>query len=281
MQCRCPVIVILAIVWTTVHCATLQTFPDIRYAAQFVAFHGDQLNYNISNTVGQRWAGHLGIRHAQNPNDIFGFNPASPSTLTRAHRTDLLLNGTAYHGKVTKDNILFNEALQSPHGFSVVFYDVPLDQCTTADCGYNTLQNDVHASPLSSKLYAYPPSAPRAYRNLNYSACDDSWGEGCFNCATYTNSLGIASVEDSGLFKTYIPALASQTTSHCRCYVYGEWVHSEQCGRDYLPLCDYHNPIDTDDIEFDVPSAEITLDSHVFVDVDILMDGLQNDLSIG
>ena len=276
MLVRVICIAVLQAVWITVYSSTLQTFPGVPHTAQLIAFHGDQINYNIGNTVGQRWAGHLGVRYAQNSADIFGFNPSSPPSLTRAHRTDLLLNGTAYSGKVTIDNVLFEEALQSPHGFSVVFYDVPQDQCNTDDCGHHQLQQDVRASPLAHKLYAYPPSAPRAYRNLNYSACDDTWGESCFNCATYTTSLGILSVEDSGFFKTYIPTLAAQPTSHCRCYVSGEWVHSDFCARDFLPLCDYRNPAEEQIDMLTNPAPVRRIENGLF-DVDVLLDGASLD----
>lgn len=218
------------------------TFPVPSYSVQLVAFHGDQWNYNITTTIGQRWAGHLGIRYRTNAIEIFGFNPASPTDLTRSHRTDLLLNGTSYAGKVTNDNHLFEEALHSPFGFTVVFYDVPLDRCLHRDCGYQILRNDLQNSPLHHKHYAYPPSAPRAYRNLSYSACDHTWGESCFNCGTYIASLGIEPVEDSGLFINYIPELATQPTAFCRCYVSGEWMDSHYCVRDYLLECKYRNP---------------------------------------
>lgn len=225
------------------------TFPIPVYSVQLVAFHGDQWNYNITTTIGQRWAGHLGIRYQTNTFEIYGFNPASPTNMPRSHRTDLLLNGTAYAGKVTNDNHLFEEALHSPHGFTVVFYDVPHHRCTHNDCGYKILRRDFQSSPLNHKLYAYPPSAPRAYRNLNYSACDNTWGESCFNCGTYITSLGIKSVEESGLFVNYIPELAAQPTSFCRCYVGGEWMESHHCVRDYLLECEYRNPPSVTDVE--------------------------------
>lgn len=246
MLCLVSHLIAIHLVSVMAQSAQLNFFSNIQFTAQFVAFHGDQINYNTNNTVGQRWAGHLGVRFSQIPDEIFGFNPSSNENITREQRTEFLLNGLSYPGKVSKDANLFYEALQSPHGFTVVFYDVPNDACNTADCGYGKIQNDLLTSPLTNTFYAYPPTAPRAYKNINFSACDNLWGETCFNCATYTHSLGIAEVETSGLFMHYIPALAAQPTAHCKCIINGLWVRSVLCTRDFLSMCAYKNPTDGD-----------------------------------
>eukprot|EP01032_Pedospumella_encystans_P020056 gene20056-22794_t len=237
-----PSALFLAVVVLT-HAAATSKYPPVQYTTQLLAFHGDQTNYDINSTVGLRWAGHLGIRYAHSAEDIYGFMPASPPSMPLYHLIDVLLNGTSFQGNVSRDNHRFEESFLSPHGFTVVFYDVPLEKCRTPDCGYIHLQQDLLASPLAHKAYAFPPSAPREYRNHDYSACDTTWGQSCFNCGTYTTSLGIEAVEETGMFHTYIPALAAQPTSHCRCFVSGEWVHNVFCGRDRWPTCQYHDPL--------------------------------------
>jgi len=230
---------VAALTWAS----NLSKYPAVQFTTQLLAFHGDQTNYDINSTVGLRWAGHLGIRYAQSAEDIYGFMPASPSSMPLFHLIDVLLNGTSFEGNVSRDNDRFEESFLSPHGFTVVFYDVTPEKFRTPDCGYALLQQDVHASPLAHKAYAFPPSAPREYRKLNYSACDSTWGQSCFNCGTYTTSLGIEAVEASGMFHTYIPALAAQATSHCRCFVSGEWVHHDLCVRDLWSTCKYQDPL--------------------------------------
>jgi hypothetical protein len=66
------------------------------------------------------------------------------------------------------------------------------------------------------KMYSFPPAAPREYRNLNFSECDNKWGTTCYNCATYAVSIGIKVIEEGGMFNKFLPALAKQQTSHCR-----------------------------------------------------------------
>lgn len=216
-----------------------------------------------------RWAGHLGIRYAQSADDIFGFMPASPPSMSMFHLIDALLNGTSFEGNVNLDNDIFELSFLSPYGFTAVFYDVPPSKCLSPDCGYALLQEDLRATSISHKFYAFPPSAPRAYRNHNYSACDHTWGQSCFNCATYTTSLGIEEVEASGMFDTYIPALAGQATAHCRCFVSGEWVHHAFCVRDRWSTCRYEDP---------APMLDVSVNEAKLVDTVVVHSVHEEDL---
>jgi hypothetical protein len=212
--------------------------------AQLIAFHGDQINHNIETNIGMRWSGHLGIRFAEKSNNIFGFS--AKTHYESLDKINLLLDGTSFPGLVKDDYNGFSDAVKSPYGFTVLFYNVPNQSCTTNDCGLRQLEMEVENSPLTHKNYAYPPLAPRIYRNQNYSQCDSSWGHSCFNCATYVSSLGIQLFEHTGFFQYFIPEMSRQNTTFCRCYMNSQWVSSQLCVRDYQPSCFYEEPVEVE-----------------------------------
>jgi hypothetical protein len=255
-------------------------------AVQLVAFMGDQINYDIHTNIGVRWSGHLGLRYIYNPEVIYGFSSSTDQDLQ--DKTDALLNGTSFPGVLKDDTYTFEDAIQSPFSFTLLFYNVPRSLCEDADCGYARVIDDLglvpstpppslplpedaaastaHSyivdqdtaayegiiaattsatttNPRRYKAYAFPPIAPRIYRNVNKSDCDTTWNIECFNCATYVLSVGIKLFDTSGFFQQLIPKMAEQNETVCRCYQSGRWVQSGTCTRDYQQLCTYQEPV--------------------------------------
>ena len=104
----------------------------------------------------------------------------------------------SYHGefaKVSNDFPDFDDAALSPFGVVFVFWDIT-GTCKEKDCGLSSVKKDMTDM---SKSYAFPPEAPLKYRGRTYSACTTSWGETCFNCATYPKSVGLPIPEDASL----------------------------------------------------------------------------------
>jgi hypothetical protein len=218
--------------------------PLIRHSLQLVGFHGDQCNFHPRSPM-MRWTGHLGMRYRNEPRSIFGFTPDTIHD-DIGILVPMLLNGNMFKGRVKDDMSYFKDAARSPFGFVFVFWDVPYQSCMTMDCGQRHLQNDAFQT---SKMYSFPPSAPRFYRNItNYF--NTAWGITCFNCATYPASVGVQVPDSSGMFDIYLRALAEQKNAFCRCYIQGKWQHSQHCDRDrevfLFDVCVFDEPPTSD-----------------------------------
>ena len=249
------VLIVLLVVSSRILTANSLTLPSISSVVQLIAFHGDQINHSVQTNIGMRWSGHLGIRFAEKPDNIYGFSAKTDHE--SEIKMNLLLDGTSFPGLVKDDYHGFYDAVQSPHGFTILFYNVPTDACSSHDCGLKQLEKEIESSPLAHKHYAYPPLAPRIYRNQNYSQCDQSWGESCFNCATYVTSLGIELFEKTGLFQHFIPEMSRQESTFCRCYVSSQWFNSRFCERDYQSSCTYEEPEVTAQGEVSVSGVDL------------------------
>ena len=108
------------------------------------------------------------------------------------------------------------------------------------------------------KVYAFPPEAPRKYRGLSSSSCDGLWGENCFNCATYPQSLGLPIPDESGMLPGYLEKLAMEPNAFCRCYKSGRWLKSPACAaswnRALREVCKFDEP------ETELCGANLTFD---------------------
>ncbi|CAJ1410385.1 unnamed protein product [Effrenium voratum] len=194
-------------------------------SVQLVAFAGDQVNYDES-APHFRWCGHVGLRFQEMEGALFGFTPDTELVHDTHALITTLLEGNRFQGRVGDDLGEFEDAALSPYGQVFVFWNIPEDRCHEKDCGLSQVQSDVVSSV---KFYAFPPEAPRKYRGSSYSACDASWGESCFNCATYPKSLGLPIPDDTGMLEVYLQKLAEEPGAVCRCYKSGKWLHSSKC----------------------------------------------------
>lgn len=217
--------------------------------AQLVGFAGDQLNYDES-APHFRWTGHVGLRYHQEPQTIYGFTPDTPLLHDTHALVNTLLDGERFAGRVADDAAEFEDATQSAFGQILVFWDIPNDRCLHADCGFSQVLQDLRSTGLEpSKLYAFPPEAPRTYRQKESSTCDHLWGQSCFNCATYPASVGLPIPDDSGMLPQYLVKLL-QEGARCRCYQSGRWLHSLKCEATW-------NKALMDSCKFEEPSPEL------------------------
>mmetsp|Transcript_113006 Transcript_113006/g.292187 ORF Transcript_113006/g.292187 Transcript_113006/m.292187 type:complete len:251 (-) Transcript_113006:47-799(-) len=228
---------------------TAQDWPPVKGVVQFVGFVGDQTNFNES-APHMRWTGHLGLRFRNATESIYGFSPATPLRTDMGALVSALLDGMSFPGRVADDSADFVDAASSPYGFLFVFSDVMAADCAEEDCGFRHALSDAKRWTIAGKDYAFPPNAPRAYRNKDYSACDDTWLSSCFNCGTYPASLGLPLPDTSGMFDTYMPALAARSGAVCRCYKSGQWRPSTYCDnvreKRLFETCRFEEPAEQD-----------------------------------
>ena len=196
---------------------------------QLLGFSGDQQNYDES-APHFRWTGHVGLRYRDTPQVLYGFTPNTPLLNDTKSLVNVLLDGQRFPGRVADDAKEFDDATRSPYGQIFVFWDVPKEKCLYEDCGFSVVRDDAQRSAESAaKFYAFPPEAPRKYRQLSQSSCDENWGDSCFNCATYPQSVGLPIPDDTGMLPGYLIKLAQEPKALCRCYKSGRWLQGFQC----------------------------------------------------
>eukprot|EP00439_Symbiodinium_sp_Y106_P046162 s965_g5.t2 len=218
--------------------------PSVAGQVQLLGFSGDQTNYNES-APHMRWTGHVGVRFQNAPQDtVFGFTPDTVLRQDMHALVSTLLEGNSFPGRVSNDFPDFDDAALSPFGVVFVFWDIT-GTCKEKDCGLSSVKNDMTDM---SKSYAFPPEAPLKYRGRTYSACTTSWGETCFNCATYPKSVGLPIPEDSGMLPEYLEKMALLHGSFCRCYKSGRWHSKSDCwaerNRVLYNTCTFEQPVE-------------------------------------
>uniref|UniRef100_A0A7S2TTP8 Uncharacterized protein n=1 Tax=Lotharella oceanica TaxID=641309 RepID=A0A7S2TTP8_9EUKA len=146
-------------------------------------------------------AGHVGIRFRDDEHQfIYGFLPYTPLLRDMGSLVDALLHGRSFPAFVSDNLVEFVDAAsQSSHGLVFVFWDVQQGLCEREDCGLAQVRDDARQPRVAGKAYAFPPEAPRRLAGVDYSECDNTWGDTCFNCGTYPRSLGIPIPESSGM----------------------------------------------------------------------------------
>eukprot|EP00933_Yihiella_yeosuensis_P071059 TRINITY_DN79254_c0_g1_i1.p1 TRINITY_DN79254_c0_g1~~TRINITY_DN79254_c0_g1_i1.p1 ORF type:complete len:272 (+),score=37.39 TRINITY_DN79254_c0_g1_i1:43-858(+) len=236
-------------------------WPRVKADLQYIAFAGDQVNYNES-APHMRWTGHFALRYSDRDNLFIGFTPDTSGNGDdepfkegdMGALVNKLLEGESFPGKVTDDRAEFEDAAQSPYGRIFVIWDLAKSgSCQTPDCGLETVLGDMsRGGQTLGKQYGFPPEAPRKYHGKDSSECDGSWGHTCFNCATYPASMGLPIAEESGMFPAYLVAMAQKPNAFCRCYKDGVWLAGAKgCYNDrdmeLFNVCTFEEPWDEED----------------------------------
>jgi RHS repeat-associated protein len=132
--------------------------------------------------------GHVGFSF-NNGKKIYGFGPNIPKSMTAEEAHSLLMARKPFPGIVTNDTRMFQNAANYGLDVKKTTFNVSTTQYWKAKAG---LTKDLFMQKvfggISNKYYTFPPS-----RKTNLP-----WGENCYNCATYPQSLGLPTTHASG-----------------------------------------------------------------------------------
>ena len=155
-------------------------------------FRGEGKYRGRPNIDGRLGYGHFGIKFEGDP-EIYGFNPFQPGSMDVLRFIAELKNHTPFPGEVKIDTAVFKQAkaLQIPvHEFPFE-YDARKFR-SAHDTARDEEWQSRHA-PLNSKRYAFPRYVPQFF------------DPGCYNCATYCESLHLTSPCPCGQLSRCLP----------------------------------------------------------------------------
>ncbi len=166
--------------------------PAPRHKVSIFGFRGKRECRGQSDLDGRLGFGHYGIRFG-GYREIYGFNPAKPDGMSDADFHRALRANTSFPGLVTPDLGVFIQA-RDVFGIEIFHFTSESDEADFERAREAVLADveESRRAPLASKRYMFPRPG-------------SGFDAGCYNCATYFESIGVASPCPGGQLSKYLP----------------------------------------------------------------------------